>query len=325
MDWILLANGPGEVSGHVLPIAREIKRQYPSARVTLMLVPCQFASGHEAILAKEQIPELDRVFSPKEFRKMLFNKKAFQTLQLHKKGAILLLGGDQFYAVVLRKRIGYPAFAYFEQDKKPKFSFKEVFTPKQSGVLMVDSVPDCLQYAGHDINDKELIISLAPGSRPNYIEFMIPFMWDISKQLKKKIPHLQFCWGLPVHMRSFATKKFPKEVSSFPFAGDCGKLDLMITLLGTHTALTAIQGIPMIVLFPFHRPELIPLTGLPGLLAGIPFFGQIVQRLALLLVSKKLGLVALPNMKAKREITPELKGYFSAEQVADRVHSLLAD
>ena len=52
---LLLANGPGELWGWVRPVAAELKRR--SRKVSLLLLPCQFASGEERRVAESLAPD----------------------------------------------------------------------------------------------------------------------------------------------------------------------------------------------------------------------------------------------------------------------------
>jgi hypothetical protein len=324
IDWILTSNGPGEVSAYVKPIARELRRQFPKARITLILVPCQFASGQEITIAR-RIKELDRVLSPAEYRKILFDRKKLESLELNGKGAIIYLGGDPFHALLLKKRLGFPAYAYFEARLIRAKSFSEYFTPRNAGNLMVDSVDEHSLYAGHAFQEKELSVALFPGSRARYLEYMVPFITEVARKVHARVPQVTFYWGIPEQWRSLVTSKFPEEFKSFSLYAEGGKLDLMLTLVGTNTALYGIRGVPMLVLFPLNRPELAPLMGLAGLLTWIPLLGKLLQRIALAIAVKKIKYMAWPNMAAQREVTPELKGYLSTDLVADRCIQLLQD
>lgn len=324
IDWILTANGPGEISGQVRPIAKEIKKQYPQGRIILIILPCQFASGYEQQIA-ENIEAIDVIISPGEYRKLIFNKKSIEELNLAEKGVILYLGGDQMHAILLKNRFGYPAYAYFEKERRASAKFSEVFTPKTVGNLMVDAAEGNVKYCGRDIKDSELSVGLFPGSRPGYVEYMVPLLIDISKKLQHKIRNIKFFWGIPEHLKSYVQEHLSEALEKYPDAAESKGLDLILTLLGTNTALHAVQGIPMLVLFPFHRPDLIPLMGLLGILAKIPILGWIIKWLALKLASYRLGYVALPNIISKSEVTPEIKGYFKPEDVVDKAYGLLKD
>lgn len=323
-DWILTSNGPGEISGQVRPLAREIKAHFPQDRILLIIVPCQFASGHEEEIART-IPELDRVLTPTEYRKIMFNAHALNQLKLNQKGIIIYLGGDAFHAVLLKKRLGFPAYAYFEGKPVMPKKFKYVFTAKSHGNIMVDSVEGKTLYAGRTFADSNITVALCPGSRPGYIEYMVPFLYETAQRIRSSVPHIKYMWVIPTHLRKFAAEKIGDQFNTFPCADTNDQFDLMITLLGTNTAQYAVRRVPMLVLFPFNRPDLVPLVGLAGLLTALPFIGRAIQRSALFLFAKRIRFVALPNIVAKREVTPEMKGYITPTQVASRALSLLSD
>ena len=49
MKVALLTNGPGELCGWVRPVIAELRKREHS--VSLWLLPCQFASGYERVVA----------------------------------------------------------------------------------------------------------------------------------------------------------------------------------------------------------------------------------------------------------------------------------
>ena len=57
-DLVLVSNGPGELYTWVRPVLAELRRQAPERRVSISLIPCQFASGHETKIAETFGPTL---------------------------------------------------------------------------------------------------------------------------------------------------------------------------------------------------------------------------------------------------------------------------
>ena len=101
--------------------------------------------------------------------------------------------------------------------------------------------------------------------------------------------------------------------------------DLALTIPGTNTMELACTGTPMVVVLPLHRPEMIPLDGLAGLVGSIPIVGRMIKSVGVNRYLKRWRYCALPNMRAGRELVPEVKGNIAPEDVARVAISLLKD
>jgi len=99
---------------------------------------------------------------------------------------------------------------------------------------------------------------------------------------------------------------------------------LALTVPGTNNMQLALFGVPMVVILPLNRAELIPLDGIAGLISPkIPPVG-LVKRKILLRLSRKIRFVALPNIRAGKEIVPEIRGIIKPEEVAEKAVELLS-
>lgn len=99
--------------------------------------------------------------------------------------------------------------------------------------------------------------------------------------------------------------------------------DLSLTLPGTNTAELAVLGIPMLVLLPLNKPELLPLDGLANHIGKIPGFGKWVKKRLIQSHIKGLKYVSLPNLKAQRKLVPELVGHIEVEHVVNASENIL--
>ncbi|NJL46675.1 MAG: lipid-A-disaccharide synthase [Leptolyngbyaceae cyanobacterium SM2_5_2] len=107
-----------------------------------------------------------------------------------------------------------------------------------------------------------------------------------------------------------------------------GQFRLCITTVGANTAELGALGVPMIVLLPTQKLEVMKAwDGIPGLLANLPLVGdglaRIINTLVLQQVYKKGRLFAWPNIWAKREVVPELIGPITPAQVAEKAVNYL--
>ena len=118
-DILILSNGPGEVTTWVRPVVNQLRHHIPHARISLVLSPCSHASGKEAEIARQYI-DLDRVQEAKYFWPFLLFGRTKERWNWAPFGVVLFLGGDQFFAVRLAKRLGYRVVVYAEWEARWK-------------------------------------------------------------------------------------------------------------------------------------------------------------------------------------------------------------
>ena len=228
------------------------------------------------------------------------------------------------------------------------------------GDLMADAVT--ASHPSLDIRQKlnlrmdAPVVSLLPGSKPIKVLHSTAWMLRIVDELSLLMPQVQFILpqspftplsqlrqavqdeklvalldGVPgkvVHDRNSTSLITPQgnKIQIVPPNWHYNALqvsDLSITLPGTNTAELAVLGVPMVVVLPLQRPELIPLDGLPGLIGRLPLLGGSLKRAMVNWKLKQMKYISLPNQKAGQLIVPELVGNFSAEAVAQQAYELL--
>ncbi len=214
------------------------------------------------------------------------------------------------------------------------------------GNLMVDSVKS--RKNKEEIR-KELgltssvVIGLMPGSRQFQTDYMVPFFINVTKLLRQKI-NAQFLLSLSPFMTIGKLEQSLKNSGSivkregrYILKTNDGieiliiealkeegvhAADLVLTIPGTNTGEAAALGIPMIVLFPLNKPEVIPMEGAFDYFCRLPFC-PILKRLIVYLVNKKTKFFALPNIKMGRQIVPELRGNLTPTEAAKATIELL--
>lgn len=121
VDILILSNGPGEVTTWVRPVVKALRQQLGDERslirISVVLSPCPNATGKEAAIAKSY-PEVDRVQSAEHFFRFLLWGKTAQNWDWRDKGVVVFLGGDQFFPVVIGRRLGYRTVVYAEWDAR---------------------------------------------------------------------------------------------------------------------------------------------------------------------------------------------------------------
>lgn len=121
IDILILSNGPGEVTTWVRPVVRALRQQLGNdrsqLRISVVLSPCPNASGKEAAIARS-FPEVDRVQGPESFWQFLLWGKTIENWDWRAHGVVIFLGGDQFFPVVIGRRLGYRTIVYAEWDAR---------------------------------------------------------------------------------------------------------------------------------------------------------------------------------------------------------------
>ncbi|MBW4471270.1 MAG: lipid-A-disaccharide synthase [Stenomitos rutilans HA7619-LM2] len=121
VDIVILSNGPGELATWVKPVVQALRQQCGNdrtqVRISVVLSPCVNASGQEAAIA-HRYPEVDRVQSAEHFFPFLLWGQTADKWDWRSQGVVLFLGGDQFFPVVIGKRLGYRTVIYAEWEAR---------------------------------------------------------------------------------------------------------------------------------------------------------------------------------------------------------------
>lgn len=214
LDILILSNGPGELATWVYPVVQALRQKLgtnpENLRISLVLSPCPHASGQEEIAATK-IPGLDRVQGAKSFWNFLIWGKTEQNWEWRSRGLVLFLGGDQFFALWLAKRLGYKSLIYAEWEARwlaqiDHFALRrEMPIPapyqhkvKVVGDLMTESqalLTPCTQVhieQSLNLSPTRPLIGLLPGSKPIKLQLGVPYMVTIAAHLQKLQPQAQF-------------------------------------------------------------------------------------------------------------------------------------
>jgi hypothetical protein len=322
-DLFITTNGPGEIATWVHPFVKRIRREFQEIRISLFIVPCRFKTGTEDAVAR-QIPEFDYVFSAGEFASKLMSLP-FIPFQ---KGCGVFLGGDLGKAVLLKKRYKFPAIAYTEGGQSFKKSFDKFFTRDVDGDLMYSFFED--YQVDHNLV-KELKktknIIFFPGSRPHQFKELFPLFQNVSKLLPSEYKSIfnvspfipdELIQKNKVDSRELNIYK-NKSIELMMSA------ELCISIPGTNNIQLAYLNSPALVVFPFNNPELVDFPGLIGLIANLPGGKKLKKKWILNYLKKKGDYTSLVNRKENKEIFPELLGYLTAKQIANKIMEIVND
>lgn len=322
VDIFILTNAAGELDSWVKPMVKALKKNIPLSRISLFLTPTQFATGQEAFYAKK-LSEIDNVFSAKDFLKFLILGK--KKISYQNKGIILFLGGDPLYPLLLQKKTHFKLFAYVEKELKAKKAYTKIFNRSSFGDLMTDSLSSTnVNFNLANFEKKTIKIALMPGSRIAHIKYMAEILKPIAQSLKEKNPKYSFFWKISPFIE---VEKFARIVKSPDIAikTNFDNIDFAITVPGTNTAQLAICGIPMLVLMPTNKPELIPMEGLIDYLGKIPILGKKIKKVFFSLASKKIKYLSLPNILTNSKIVPEFFCEIKTDAIVSFLEKYLSD
>lgn len=207
-DLYITANSPGEISGWVEPVVREIRPRIRNVRITLVIVPCQYASGSEIELGGSI--GVDRVVSIGSINSALREDKDLGImLRSGGRRLVMHLGGDFFFSVYLSRKIRASLWAYCS---KPRWgrSVERFFVPDDIAArkfAILDFPPERYERIGYialdsavpaedesetrdilQIGQDEPVIAFLTGSRPIEYTRAIPYFAKAACALSERFP-----------------------------------------------------------------------------------------------------------------------------------------
>ena len=198
-------------------------------------------------------------------------------------------------------------------------------------------------------------IALMPGSKSAKLKIGIPFFLDVADKISTLMPNCKFLIPLAPttnidEIKYFCSSKNPitKQYSSriksitkandqetrgilttknstiiliqekHPAYNDLSQCDLALTTIGANTSELGSLNIPMIVVVPTqHILVMEAWDGFLGLVARLPILKWFLGLLISFIKMRKRGLMAWPNISAKRMIVPERVGHITPSQIAE--------
>jgi glycosyltransferase involved in cell wall biosynthesis len=197
-------NSPGEISGWLKPIVRAIKESLPGYSISVILLPCVFASGRERAVV-ETITGVDEIIPAEKFLSLLFQKGDAMSREL------IHLGGDIWFTALLARRWKSLAWSYQWGKKSIDRYYRGYFVKMEPdkelllgrglpankihvvGDLLWDSVADSLGGAPQEkMGDGIESICFMAGSRLKEVLSLLPFFLQIAALIKEKFPSIRF-------------------------------------------------------------------------------------------------------------------------------------
>lgn len=207
VDILILSNGPGELATWVKPTVVALRHRLGEdrerVRISVVLSPCVNASGRELETA-QGFPEVDRVQSAADFFPFLLWGKTAADWDWRSRGVVLFLGGDQFFPVVIGRRLGYRTIIYAEWEARwqrwidrfavMQSAIRDRAKPKFAAKLTI--VGDLMAEAGQTVStidsSQTPLIGLLPGSKPMKLSLGVPLTLAIADYLSARRPDLRF-------------------------------------------------------------------------------------------------------------------------------------
>jgi len=216
LDIVIVTNSPGELSSWVRVTVRKLRELARDARLIVMLVPCPYASGREAQIART-FPEVDHVVPPGEFFRFLLGFP-LTTYRPAQRGIVVFLGGDLWHALWAAWRLRYRAAAYVVRPSAWAKRFDALCAtgaplkdrlvasgvPEERvhlvGDLMVEGARPTMSLeearARWSIDGGRPTLGLLPGSRLYHAHESVPVFLKVAEEVKAALPDAQFVLGL---------------------------------------------------------------------------------------------------------------------------------
>jgi lipid-A-disaccharide synthase len=210
MRIALTANGPGEVAGWVRPLLRRLYERDLDLDVHLFLVPDDYATGYEAVLARKLFPSA-HVYDPKTYLRVALGASVPGLPD--RVDLVQYIGGDLMHAMRLHGRLKGKAASYkfsrrayrdrfdrvFAVDEKNAEQLLEWETPRERIVTVGNlAIDGALLEAAQEPepgtpHDGMLIM---PGSRSYEVENLIPFFFTMALRIARERPQVPIAFGI---------------------------------------------------------------------------------------------------------------------------------
>lgn len=356
---LITANSPGEMAGWVRPLAQAWHRR-ELGPVDILLLPCTFATGQEERVARS-LPGVDRVYRPRDYFRLLWRDGAEYRdgALLHLGGDLMYSAFLSWrwrlstWSYLWARPWWNSAFAgYFTKDDWGVRWLKKRKVPAEKIDLVGDLVLDSVrQVVPQPKTERRNQISYLPGSRAVEVAALAPFFLQLHELLQEQHPGLEGVFHLSPFLPQDELVRLLESApdpamnggvqgrvvgdrlvgprSELRIAREDGYQQLSrsrmaISLPGTKTAEAAYLRTPVYTMVPLNKPEHLPSIGLLGLLDFIPGGAKLKGRI-LVMGRDKLGLVALPNIKAQRALLPELVDVIEVHSLAQKLLPILKD
>jgi len=241
-DIVIITNSPGELTSWVRSTTEALRISKPDTRIVVALVPCPYATGREQEIASS-FQHVDLVLSPSDYLKICLGLKV-KSYKPSRKGIVLFLGGDFWHALLMARRLKYPAIAYavrrsgwnkyfellFVIDDRTRDLFVKSGIPDRKievvGNLMMDGIKarfnrdEALELWG--LSPGKLTVGIFPGSRITTARDSLPIFLKVVEELSEQLGGVQFLLSLSPFIHIDEIESFIKNPSCHGIEGSSG-------------------------------------------------------------------------------------------------------
>jgi len=262
---LILSNGPGEVTTWVRPVVQALRsllgNNREQVRISVVLSPCVNATGQEGDIVRSY-PEVDRVQDPKDFHRFLLRGKTAADWNWHRRGVVLFLGGDQFFPVVIGRRLGYRTVVYAERTVRwpgwiDRFGILQAqvqerlparYAHKLSvvGDLMVEAAamaepsPALVEFLNRQPTPE--LIGLLPGSKAAKLSQGVPLLLAIAEAIHAQRPQTRFVIPVAPTLTPATLARYADPVQN-PVLAQVGGVPATLNAEGKQPYLETINGL----------------------------------------------------------------------------------
>ncbi|WP_438314433.1 hypothetical protein ACP6EK_06735 [Candidatus Caldatribacterium sp. SIUC1] len=333
---LVTVNSPGEIAFWLSPFLEELEKIAVPPCVWAFIPPCQFRSGREEMVIRS-LPLVERVFNPQKTVEFCFGG---DRVTFPPRGLVLFLGGDLFYARLLKFRSRYPLWVYdgyprrsfgvdvylarFQEDLHRVSFTKKIFVGDLLRSFVERSVETLTLPPG---SPRFLFL---PGSRSFAYQYLVPFFLRCAEVLSSLFPQSLFLIAFPPYYSPGDVSCFRELSERFlPFFGKTSSLiaasDLVFMVPGSSNLEVLYRKKRGLVLVPFFQEAAtrVPVMGAGEFLGRMPLWGKIVKRWILRRMVRSSRFLSLPNQILGKAVFPELRGEITVEGTVQEALRLL--
>lgn len=324
----ILTNGPGELWGWVRPVAAELRKRGHS--ISLWILPCQFASGHEREAAS--LLGVDKLEGPSSASRI------WQEIAHEKTDRVIQLGGDVMFGLRMSEKADAPLICYTYGIKKELKDAKILTAYEQQAkkipdasaigdlvkdAIAMDVTPSGLaQWKWPALKDSPRVLFL-PGSRPAIRNAALDWLAEASRCLKARMPGVRIRTLFSQFMPENELDRW-RKAGLEPVKSGAGiamrEADYALTQPGTNTFELMHCGLPALVVAPEKFLKFVPVSGIMGMVSRLPLIGMKLRRSAALRIIRRWGgYISLPNRIATHKVMSELYGDVTPEDAAEEI------
>jgi len=362
---LAVTNGPGELMGWARPFVQAVYAREPFADVTIVFVPCSYATGREPDVARALFPRATVVDAAAYAR--FWMKRPVPGMQ-RGAGVLQYLGGDLYHAATIAKRLGLRALTYKFTKRAYAHAFERFFALDEANAARMredGAAPDRVRVVGNLVCDAVLTsfdapppaglgsgVCFMPGSRPYELRGLLPFFLQAARDIALARPGTAITFvispfntddeligalrephpaltGIP-GVLSDDGRWIDADGMRFGVdrSGDYHALAqarLVISIPGTKMLEAAVLGRPALCILPTNHVDDIAMNGVASYLQYVPLVGRPLKRWVARAYERRWKYIAQPNIDADRPIVKELRGVLMPADVVARALGMLSD